>query len=159
MKLRRISYKLQLKSSHCLISNKLKHISLGQCVTQAARNKSILCPIPFGLRVQLDNTFGSKWLVNHLSKLGLLITLDEVLRFKQSAVAHSSQLTNAEEVITEDTNFAQWAVDNVDHNIITLTGKGTFHGMGIICISETTRQISSLPIKRPWQLWQLWQKT
>ena len=61
---------------HCLIPNKLKQVSLGQCVTQAARSKSILSPIPFGLGVQLDKTFGSKWLVNHLSKLGLSITSD-----------------------------------------------------------------------------------
>ena len=73
------------------IPNKLKQISLGQCVTQTARSKSILCPIPFGVGVQLGKTLGSKWLVQ--------------------LVAHSSQLTNAEEVITEDTNFAQWAAD------------------------------------------------
>ena len=30
--------------------------------------------------------------------------------------------------------FTQWVADNVDHNICTLTGKGTFHGMGIISI-------------------------
>ena len=29
-------------------------------------------------------------------------------------------------------NFAQLSADNVDHNIATLTGHGTFHGMGII---------------------------
>ena len=29
-------------------------------------------------------------------------------------------------------NFLQYAADNVDHNIRTLDGKTTFHGMGII---------------------------
>ena len=29
--------------------------------------------------------------------------------------------------------LSQWVADNVDHDINTLTGKGTFHGMGIIC--------------------------
>lgn len=29
-------------------------------------------------------------------------------------------------------NFAQWLADNVDHNIITLDGKNTFHSVGIV---------------------------
>ena len=29
-------------------------------------------------------------------------------------------------------SFVQWSADNVDHNLATLDGKGTFHGMGII---------------------------
>ena len=29
-------------------------------------------------------------------------------------------------------NFLQYAADNVDHNIRSLDGKNTFHGMGII---------------------------
>jgi hypothetical protein len=32
-------------------------------------------------------------------------------------------------------SFTQWVADNVDHNISTLDGKGTFHGMGIIAVS------------------------
>ena len=27
--------------------------------------------------------------------------------------------------------FIQYIADNVDHNVITLDGSGTFHGMGI----------------------------
>ena len=29
-------------------------------------------------------------------------------------------------------SFVQWSANNVDHNLATLDGKGTFHGMGII---------------------------
>ena len=31
--------------------------------------------------------------------------------------------------------MTQFVADNVDHNIATTDGKGTFHGMGIIAIS------------------------
>ncbi len=31
--------------------------------------------------------------------------------------------------------FTQWVADNVDHNIATVDGRGTFHGMGIIAVS------------------------
>ena len=29
--------------------------------------------------------------------------------------------------------YKRWVADIVDHNVATLTGKGTFHGMGIMC--------------------------
>ena len=35
------------------------------------------------------------------------------------------------------TKFVQWVANNVDHNIRTLTGKGTFHGMEIIAITSS----------------------
>ena len=31
-----------------------------------------------------------------------------------------------------DFQFVQYSADNVDHNIVTLDGKDTFHGMGVI---------------------------
>ena len=37
--------------------------------------------------------------------------------------------------------------DNVDHNLVTLTGKGTFHGMGVISIS-TCDIVNDLPVRR-----------
>jgi len=69
-----------------LVSSDVKIISISQCIIQAARPRTIITPILFGFGVQLEKTCGSKWLVNHLSKLGFSITADEVLRFKQSAV-------------------------------------------------------------------------
>ena len=38
--------------------------------------------------------------------------------------------SNAEVVL--NSSFTQSAADNVDHNVCTLDGKDTFHGMGII---------------------------
>lgn len=35
------------------------------------------------------------------------------------------------------THFTQWVADNVDHDMRTLTGMGTFHGMGIIVITSS----------------------
>ena len=31
--------------------------------------------------------------------------------------------------------FAQWVADNVDHNVASLDGTGSLHGMGIIAVS------------------------
>lgn len=51
----------------------------------------------------------------------------QVRRYNQSILL-SDQSTKEYRNI----NFAQLSADNVDHNIATLTGHGTFHGMGII---------------------------
>ena len=64
-------------------------------------------------------------------KIWLSISFDEVKLFKQSAVGVRS--TQEDHM----TNFVHWVVENVDCNIRTLTGKGTFHGMGIIEISSS----------------------
>ena len=130
-----------------LIPNKIKQVAIGQCITQAARFRSVICPVPFGIGVQLEKTMGSKWLINHLCKLRFSISSDEILRYKHSAISES--IEQDEDVgVTESVSFCQWAADNVDHNTITLTGKGTFHGMGIVSMSEKSRSASSELIKR-----------
>jgi len=40
------------------------------CITHAARPRSLMRPLVFGFGVELEKTFGSKWLINHLSRLG-----------------------------------------------------------------------------------------
>ena len=52
-----------------------------------------------------------------------------------------------EHVESSENNFYQWVADNVDHNLVTLTGKGTFHGMGVISISSTNTSNATV-IKR-----------
>ena len=127
-----------------LIGSIVKKMSIAHCIVQATRPRTVIMPILFGLGVQLDKTFGSKWLISHLSKLGFSITPDEVLKFKQSVIQNMDVVNEQQ---PSEVNlpalaqlFAQWAADNVDHNRATLSGKGTFHGMGIICTSNKPLQ-------------------
>ena len=82
----------------------------------------------------MDKSFATKWFVDHLAKLGFSTTSDEVNLFKQSASACNVLEPTSNE---EGNQFTKWVADNVDHNICKLTGKGTFHGMGIISISSS----------------------
>ena len=125
-----------------LISSTLKKRSIGQCIVQAARPRSAIAPIPFGLGIELDLRFGSKWLVNQLARFGITIKADEVVRFKQFAIENADNDNSYASV-----PFKQWVADNVDHNIATLTAKGTFHGMGVISISsgESTQKSAKIP--------------
>ena len=93
-----------------------------------------MMPILFGLSVEIDHTFGSKWLIIQLSRLGFSISYDEVTRYKHSVI----QSENGDNLLAEDLRgtFTQWVVaDNVDHNLATLDGQESFHGMGIIAVS------------------------
>ena len=100
---------------------------------KALKPNSVIPPLLFGLGVKLDHMFGSKWLIHELYRLGYSISYSEVTRFKQSI------LTNEElvEPLPGGGRFIQWVADNVvDHNTITLDGKGTFHATGIISCSN-----------------------
>ena len=124
-----------------LISPPLKRASIGQVITQNSRPRSMIAPIPFGIGVDIDKSFATKWLVNHLSQFGLSISSDEVKLFKESAITSAREKRPEEE-----SEFSQWSGDNADHNIKTLTGKGTFHGMGIVVASR--KSSTSTTVKR-----------
>ena len=75
----------------------LKQISIGQSIVQAAWPRSIITPVLFGLRIEMDHVFGSKWLINKLACLEFSITYDEVVRYKQSVI----QSETPENLLTE----------------------------------------------------------
>ena len=56
---------------------------------------------------------------------------NEVVRFKQGVVMTEDIDAILQSSAYED-NFVNFVGDNVDHNIATLEGKGTFHGKGVI---------------------------
>ena len=71
-----------------LIPSELKQVSIGQCISQSAKPRSMLAPIPFGV-VDVDKSFESKWFINHLAKLGFSVSYYEVANFKRSAAEAS----------------------------------------------------------------------
>ena len=97
---------------------------------QSSKKDTIL-HLLFGLGVDLDQTFGSKRLPRHLSRLGLSIKPDEVTLYWQPALDTSTTLSTT----LQNGAFIHWSVDNVDHNLATLMEKERF---------------------TEWRLWQLW---
>ena len=94
------------------IESKEKQNSLGQCIVYAARPKSAILPVPFGVGVEMDHVFGSRWLNSQLFDLGFSISDDEVKLFKQSVL----QAGRVEDIIpSADIGFTQWDSDNADH--------------------------------------------
>ena len=109
-------------------SDDLKIAAIGQAIMQAARPKAILAPLQVGFSVQMHHKFGSRFLNNTIYKLGFGVSYDEVQKFEVSAA--NTQGTHIPGIT--DMHHIQYIADNVDHNICTIDGYGTFHGMGSI---------------------------
>lgn len=108
--------------------NDLKLASIGQAIMQATRPRVILAPLQFGLSTQMHHLFASRFLVDTLNKHGFGCSYSEVQNFERcSAVAQDSTINHD---VTD--KAVQFVGDNVDHDIATLDGHGTFHGMGIV---------------------------
>ena len=120
-----------------LISDELKQLSIGNAITQATMPRSVIAPLLFGLGVELNMKYRSKFLINQLSRLGFSITYEEIVRFKQSAVVHQSN--HIDNATNQSVGFTQWVADNVDHSTITIDGRGSFHGMGIIAATTSSQ--------------------
>ena len=105
-----------------------QNASIGQAIVQATRPRAILSPLQLGLGIQMHHHFGSKFLIDTLHKLGFCSSYAEVCKYERSAsITCGTDVPN----MTPGT-FVQYAADNVDHNICTLDGNNTFHGMGMI---------------------------
>eukprot|EP00111_Clytia_hemisphaerica_P015002 TCONS_00044152-protein len=82
-----------------LFSSKLKQICIDQTITQASIPRSSIAPIPFGIGVDLDKSFATRWFVDHLAKFGFSVSSGEVKLFKESAIASFTK----DNIVPEDT--------------------------------------------------------
>jgi len=132
-----------------IVSDRRKSVAVGHCLMQAARPRSVLSPLLLGLSIELDHLHGSSFLVTHLSHLGFCGSYDELTCYKQSFV--TSQKPGQTDGLPYPTAMTQWVGDNVDHNLQTTDGQGTFHGMGLIAVSVPLQgnfAIQEQPVKR-----------
>ena len=85
-------------------------------------------PVPFGLAVELDHVFGSRWLLDKLYQLGFYSSNTEVTRFKLSVMVIEDATHTG--VVLPPGTFSQNIADNVDHNLCTLDQKTLCMGWG-----------------------------
>ena len=119
---------------NCLFVSKetgRKVAAIGQAIVQAVRPRAVLAPLQIGLALQAHHLYRSEFLVNTLHAMGFGSSYKEVLRFEKNAADLAAPDMLVDEMDLLDIGLL-FAGDNVDHNILTVDGKGTFHGMGII---------------------------
>src|SRR6218665_2254966 len=99
---------------------------------------SVIAPLQICLSVQMHHLYRSRFLVDTLCEMGFCSSYAEAQRFEKNAAN-----CVAGNILGEDADVSNktllFAADNVDHNILTIDGKGTFHGMGMIA-ALTPRQ-------------------
>ena len=118
-----------------------KVASIGHSIIQAVRPRTVIAPLQLGLAVQLHHHFRSRFLIDLLSTMGYCVSYSEVQRFEENAASSvAPDIVGGSSAIDE--MMLLFAADNVDHNIATLDGKGTFHGMGMIAAATPGRQVS-----------------
>ena len=119
----------------------VKVASIGQAIIQAARPRVILAPLQVGLAVQLHHHFASRFLIDTLHRLGFCSSYQEAQLFNQNAA-----LDQGTDIPDYNGEFVQYVADNVDHNVRTLDGNDTFHGMGMIAtVTPGTKPTSCVP--------------
>ena len=104
-----------------------KIASIGQAIMQAARPRVLLVPLQIGLGVQLHHHYASRFLIDSLHKHGFCCSYNEVQQFERNAV-----LSYGTDIPDYSSQFVQYVADNVDHNIRTIDGNNSFHGVGMI---------------------------
>ena len=107
----------------------LKIAAIEQSIVQAVRPRAVFTPSQIGLTAQLHQHFRSRHLIDTLHSLGFCASYKEALQFERCPVLlRGSQLDGL--VCVE--SFIKFAAENVDHNLRTLNGQNTFHGMWMI---------------------------
>lgn len=120
----------------------MKICSIGQAIMQAARPRALLLPLQLGLGVQMHHQFASKFLIETLDKFGFTCSYAEVQAYERSAAITKKAVEKG----FQPGHFIQYVADNADHNIRTIDGHDTFHGMGIIaCITPKIELSSVIP--------------
>ena len=126
---------------------KYKKISTAaHVIMSAARPGSFRSPLFLSLGVAFHRKFGNKSMIESLHSLGVCASYREVLRYERSiAMAHKIMIKTR----SNGKPFMQYGLDNADFNTNTLTGKGTFHYLGLIGILACKYDLEDRqPIKR-----------
>lgn len=124
--------------------NDLKVASIGQAIMKAARPRVLNAPLQMGLAVQLHHNFASRFLVDSLYRFGFCSSYNEVQAHNMSAAVDQGT-----DIPDYNGEFVQYAADNVDHDLRTLDGHNTFHGMGMIAtITPGTKRIRRVPKRK-----------
>ena len=124
--------------------NDVKLAAIGQTIVQAIRPRALLAPLQLGLGVQMHHHFASRFLIDTLHKHGFSCSYADVTTCERNAaVVHGSDIPG-----NIEGRHIQYIADNVDHNVATIDGTGTFHGMGIIAAITPGTQAPRKPIPK-----------
>ena len=105
----------------------VKLASIAQVIMQALRPRTIIAPLQLDLLVgiQMHYHFMSRFLVDTLHGHGFSSSYAEVMKYERSAAV----VQGTEMPVYSKEHHMEYVADNVDHNVATIDGIGTFHGI------------------------------
>ena len=109
---------------------------------QAACPKVFLEPLQLRFCVQLHYHFASQFLIESLNSLGFGASYKHVRQFHQSIAVYEGT-----DIPEFNGQFVQYAADNLDHNICTLDGKHTFHGI-VAAFTPSSNHTNCVPRRK-----------
>ena len=125
----------------------LQHVFVGKDTSRKiagigqVRPRVVIAPLQLGVAVQMHHLYRSRFLIDSLSTMGFASSYPEVQSFEiNAACSLAPDVLGGDMVILGQ--YLLFVGDNVDHNIITLDGKGTSHGMGMIAAIKPGKQVS-----------------
>ena len=110
--------------------HEIKIISIAHAIMHAARPKAFISNVLLGLAATLDRKFGSRELIDILSKMGFCHSYKDTQIFEGSIIVNNLQ--------PNISGYIQMVSDNTDWNTKTEYGHGTFHASGnILCVTPS----------------------
>ena len=107
---------------------------------QATRPRILIAPLQLGLGIHMHSHFASRFLIDTLHAHRFCSSYSEVQKYERCATLNQGLDIPG----FFPGQFVQYVADNVDHDIRTLDGSGTFHGMGIIAVVTPKSKVTSV---------------
>ena len=140
-------------SLRCLLQHLLvgkdtrkQEASIGHIIVQGVRPRALIAPLQICLAIKMHHHFQSQFSIDILSAMGYCSSYSEVQRFEENAA--SSIAPDVLDGLHTPDKRVLFAADNVDHNIVTLDGKGTFHGMGMLAAVTPGNKVAHMVLRR-----------
>ncbi|KAJ8866763.1 hypothetical protein PR048_032624 [Dryococelus australis] len=111
-------------------------VLMGLSVKSCKRFAQEPCLYIYVLEFQLHHYFASKRLIDHVHELVFCCSYQEVINLEGNAAAANSNDSNR----MVPGNFIQFVADNLHHNVRTLDGHNTLHGLGMIAVTTPELQ-------------------
>ena len=99
-------------------------------------------PLPLYVGLTIHNTTRSKKMVQLLYKLGLSVSYDRILQIEDKLAASLCKQFDEDGIVCPSSLrkslFTAGAIDNIDHNLSSMSANSSFHGTGISLFQNPT---------------------
>ena len=107
---------------------------------QSVQPRILNMPHQLGLGVQMHRQFGSRFLIDTLKELGFCSSYSEIQRYERCAAVHFGTDIPGLGLSA----FLQHMAVNFGHNLRTLDGYNTFHGIGKFSVTTHRTEIAKI---------------